>query len=116
MNSLLILVIGLLFVFGMIALLLGRLSRDIAPYPPQHQRTSHFFSPVVFTQYSDRIRAMQDRALDLLEEEPLRGYANLLKRVLAWVGLAPEGHQGPVRNQRVGPQDPFMEVPHPNRL
>ncbi|KIO25674.1 hypothetical protein M407DRAFT_24947 [Tulasnella calospora MUT 4182] len=116
MNSLLILVIGLLFVFGMVTLLLWRLSRDTAQYLPQHPRINHFFSPVVFTQYSDRIRAMQDGALDLLEEEPLRGYANLLNTVLAWVGVAPEEHQGPVRNRRVGPQDPFMEVPRPNRL
>lgn len=107
--------VGLVFVSGMIALLLGALRRDTARYPTQHQRTRHLFSPVVLIEYSDRIRAMQDRALDLLEEEPLRGYSDLLLAVLAWLGLAPADDQGPAV-QRVGPQNPFMEVPRRNRL
>ncbi|KAG9042511.1 hypothetical protein FS837_010763 [Tulasnella sp. UAMH 9824] len=116
MTYLLVLLIGFLFVFGMIVLLLGVMRRDTAQYqaqyPTQHQ---HFISPVVFSEYSDRIRAMQDQALDLLEEEPLRGYSDLLLTVLAWLGLAPEDGQGPA-GQRLGPQNPLMEVPRRNRL
>ncbi|KAG8932872.1 hypothetical protein FRC01_011921 [Tulasnella sp. 417] len=116
MNQILVLILGLLCVFGLVAILIERLRHDTAQTPARHQRTRHSFAPVVIAQYSDRIRAMQDRALDLLEEQPLRRYTDLLFVMLAWAGLAPADQQGPARNQRVGPQDPFVEVPHQNRL
>lgn len=117
MAYLLILVIGLVFIFGMIGLLVGRFRHDTAHrHIPQQQHNIHFFPPVAFIQYSDRIRAMQDRALDLLEEEPLRRYTNLGVVLLAWFMPAPEDDGGPVVDHRLGPQDPLIAVPRRNQL
>lgn len=108
---------GLVIVFGTIYILAARFGRDNRRHTPQYQHNNpHLLPPVVFTQYSERIRAMQDRALDLLEDEPLRGYTNLGNVLLDWLIPAPEDDRGPVEDHRLGPQDPSMEVPRRNRL
>lgn len=114
MADLLLLVVGLVIVFGMVYILAARFTRDNRRHTPHNN--PHLLPPVVFTEYSDRIRAMQDRALDLLEDEPLRGYTRMGNVLLDWLIPAPEDDRGPVEDRRLGPQDPSMEVPRRNRL
>ncbi|KAG9000499.1 hypothetical protein FRB90_011816 [Tulasnella sp. 427] len=105
--------IGFFFVFGMIVVLLVKLKHDTAAPVPQD---GHFRAPVELVGYREEILAMQDGALNLLNEEPIRGYLDLVAALLAWLGPSTENdNPGPV-DRRLGPQNPVMEVGHRDRL
>lgn len=110
------LLFGPLFLFGSVAVLIAGLGRDTAQHPQEHQHNTHLDPPVVFTRYRNQIHAMQNRALELLEEEPLRGYTNLGIAAFRWFAPTPEGDNGPIRGYRLGPQDPTVAVPHRNQF